>query len=88
MTRKTNRSRNRSRRNNGAPNGASRGRDRRALPKSSYREYLERCESAGRQPEDFVTYLEHARRWRTEYGPAKQRGDIGLMRKLEKLLCI
>ena len=60
----------------------------RGLPKSSYREYLERCEFAGREPEDFVTYLAHARRWRTEYGPATKRGDFRLMRELEELLCV
>ena len=57
-------------------------------PKSSFREYLERCEAAGREPVDFMTYLDRARRWRTEYGPAKDRGDFELMRELEDLLCV
>lgn len=57
------------------------------LPKSSYREYIERCESAGREPADFMTYLEHARRWRLEYAPARERGDAALARELEDLLC-
>lgn len=61
---------------------------RRTLPKSSYREYLQRCEFVGREPEDFVTYLAHARRWRTEYGPAVDRGDFDLIRELEDLLCV
>ena len=56
-------------------------------PKSGFREYLERCEAAGRVPEDFMTYLEHARRWRTEYDAARERGDVTLVRELEDLLC-
>ena len=60
----------------------------RRRPKSSYREYLERCEFAGREPEDFMTYLAHARRWRTEYGPARGRGDRRLVSELEELLCV
>lgn len=58
------------------------------LPKSGYREYLERCESVGRRPEDFMTYLTHARRWRKEYRPAKDRSDFALVRELEELLCV
>lgn len=57
------------------------------LPKSSYREYLERCEANGREPDDFMAYLANARRWRTEYGPARDRGDFELVRELEDLLC-
>ena len=60
----------------------------RTVPKSSYRECLERCEFSERTPEDFTTYLGHAGRWRLEYGPARDRGDFPLMRELEELLCV
>lgn len=56
-------------------------------PKSSYRLYLERAQAAGRKPLDFEDYLVVARRWRTEYEPARDRGDLPLMRELEDLLC-
>lgn len=34
-----------------------------------------------------MAYLANARRWRTEYGPARDRGDLELVRVLEDLLC-
>lgn len=35
-----------------------------------------------------MTYLMHARRWREEYRPAKDRSDFALMRELEELLFV
>ena len=76
-----------SRKRKGSKNG-SRRRPRRVLPRSGYRDYLQRCEYAGREPEDFVSFLSYARRWRTEYAPAKDRDDFARMRELEDLLCV
>ncbi len=74
-------------RNRPGGEAADRAQRTRTLPKSGYREYTERCQRSGRRPEDFTTYLEHARRWRAEYDAAKERGDLTLVRELEDLLC-
>lgn len=76
-----------SRRRQGSKN-RSRRRPRQTLPRSGYRDYLQRCEFSGREPEDFVSFLSYARRWRTEYVPAKDRGDFARMSELEELLCV
>lgn len=76
-----------SRRRKGSKNRSHR-RPRRTLPRSGYRDYLQRCEFSGREPEDFVSFLSYARRWRTEYVPAKDRSDYARMRELEELLCV
>ncbi|MGF1473150.1 MAG: hypothetical protein ACFB50_15610 [Rubrobacteraceae bacterium] len=76
-----------SRRRRGSKNH-SRRRPRRTLPRSGYRDYLQRCEFSGREPEDFMSFLSYARRWRAEYEPAKKRGDFARMRELEGLLCV
>lgn len=68
---------------NGNQNGESK-----TPPDSGYRQYLDRCAFSGVGPVDFETYLIHARRWRTEYGPAKHRKDFKLMQELEQLLCV
>ena len=80
MSRKRKRQKGRTRRINNA--------SRPTLPRSGYRDYLRRCEYAGREPEDFVSFLSYARRWRSEYGPARNRGDFARMRELEDLLCV
>lgn len=56
-------------------------------PKAGYREYLERCRAAGREPTGFEEFLKTARRWRAEYEPALERGDKRLAGELEDLLC-
>lgn len=66
---------------------AGRPKPRRFHKKSSYRLYLERCQSAGRTPLDFDDFLPIARRWHVEYEAASARGDVRLMRELEDLLC-
>lgn len=64
------------------------GQTMRKLPASAYRDYPKRCEFSGVEPVEFTEFIRRARRWRNEYGPAKDRGDFSLTQELEALLCI
>lgn len=79
--------RRRSGRNGGGGGLRVAGRDGTQKPKAGYREYLERCRAAGREPTGFEEFLTAARRWRTEYEPAREDGNAELVRELEDLLC-